>query len=409
MGDSVFQNVEMAPPIEVFQLSKLYNECTKENKVNLGVGAYRTDEAKPWVLPVVSEAEKQMADDKTLNHEYLPVAGMPDFRVAATKLLLGSNHPAITGNRTESFQCLGGTGALRLAAAFLHNVLKFDVCYVSNPTWGNHKGIFKAVGFKEIREYRYWDAASKSLDINGMIEDLKNAPENAVVILHAVAHNPTGVDPTKEQWNTIYQTCADKKLFVVMDNAYQGFATGDLDEDAWAVRFFAEKNIDLLIAQSFSKNFGLYNERTGNLVVVTKDPKKLPEIRSQCEIQIRVMWSNPPNHGARIVATVLNNKAFFDQWRDNVTTMSGRILKMRQALFDNLKTLSTPGDWSHVIKQIGMFSYTGLNAKQVEMMKNDFSVFLLGSGRISVAGLTSKNVAHVAKAIDAAVRAYPSN
>jgi len=409
MAESVFANVQMAPPIEVFALSKLYNECTNENKVNLGVGAYRTDEGKPWVLPVVSDAEKSMAEDKTLTHEYLPVAGMPTFRQAATQLILGKDHRAITENRTESFQALGGTGALRLAAAFLHNVLGFDTVYVSNPTWGNHKGVFKAAGFTQIKEYRYWDAATRGFDVGGMMEDLQNAPANAVVILHAVAHNPTGVDPTAEQWDLICKTCIEKKLFVVMDNAYQGFATGDLDQDGFACRYFADKDIDMFIAQSFSKNFGLYNERTGNLVVVTKDPKKLPEIRSAMELQIRVIWSNPPNHGARIVATVLCNPVLYESWKGNISTMAGRIKKMRQALFDALRDLSTPGSWEHIIKQIGMFSYTGLNAAQCEMMKSEFNVFLLSSGRISIAGLTPKNVPHVAKAIDAVVRAYPSN
>jgi len=409
MADSVFKNVEMVPPIEVFQLSKLYNECTNDQKVNLGVGAYRTDEGKPWVLPVVQEAEKQMADDRTLNHEYLPVAGMPDFRIAATKLVLGENHAAITGNKTESFQCLGGTGALRLCAAFLHNVLGMETVYVSNPTWGNHKGVFKASGFTAIKEYRYWDAANRGLDFAGMIEDLNNAPENSCVILHAVAHNPTGVDPTPEQWETICQTCIDKKIFVIMDNAYQGFASGDLNQDGYACRLFADKDIDMIIAQSFSKNFGLYNERTGNLVVVTKCPNKMPEIRSQMEIQIRVIWSNPPNHGARIVATVLNNKAYYEQWKENILKMANRIKKMRQELSDHLRDLGTPGSWGHITKQIGMFSYTGLNEKQVEMVKNEFAVYMLSSGRISMAGLTPKNVGHVAKAMDAAVRAYPSN
>ncbi|XP_035826068.1 aspartate aminotransferase, cytoplasmic [Aplysia californica] len=408
MADSVFKNVEMAPPIQVFQLTKMYNECSNENKVNLGVGAYRTDEGKPWVLPVVREAESQMAADLTLNHEYLPVAGMPDFRTSATKILLGTNHAAISENRTESFQALGGTGALRLAAAFLGNVLGFKVVYVSNPTWGNHKGIFKSAGFS-IKEYRYWDNANRSLDFSGMMEDLSNAPENAVVILHGVAHNPTGVDPTPDQWKTICQTCIDKKLFVLIDCAYQGFASGDLDQDAFASRYFADQRMDMFVAQSFSKNFGLYNERTGNLVVVTKDASKLPEIRSQMEIQIRVIWSNPPNHGARIVATVLNNKAYYEQWKGDILTMANRIKKMRQELYDALRDMSTPGNWSHITKQIGMFSYTGLSEEQVELMKTKYNIYLLSSGRISMCGITSKNVAYVAKAIDAAVRAYPSN
>ncbi|BFY97532.1 hypothetical protein BsWGS_00572 [Bradybaena similaris] len=407
MAESVFKNVESAPPIEVFQLTKLFNDCQSPDKVNLGVGAYRDEDGKPWVLPVVRAAEIQMANDKTLNHEYLPVAGLPDFRVAANRLLLGPDHKAIVENRVEGFQALGGTGALRLAAAFLKNVLKYDIAYVSAPTWENHKGVFKSAGFSDIREYRYWNSETRDLNFTGMLEDISNAPQNAVIILHAVAHNPTGVDLNKDQWKQTCALCKEKKVFVLLDCAYQGFASGSLDDDGWASRYFAEQDIDLFIAQSFSKNFGLYNERTGNLIVVTRDPKKLPEIRSQMEIQIRVIWSNPPNHGARIVTTVLNNNAYFEEWKSQIETMANRIKKMRHELVDNLKKLGTPGNWDHIVKQIGMFSYTGLNEKQVEYVKSKH-VFLLSSGRISMAGMTSKNSAYVAKSIDEAIRKHPN-
>ncbi|CAL1538988.1 unnamed protein product [Lymnaea stagnalis] len=406
MADSVFKNVDSAPPIQVFQLTKLFTDSTDPKKVNLGVGAYRTEEGKPWVLPVVHTAELQMANDLTLNHEYLPVAGLPDFRIAATQLLLGSNHTVIAENKVESFQALGGTGALRLGAAFLKNVMNFNVVYVSDPTWENHKGVFQAAGFSDVRLYRYWDSESRGLNFRGMCEDLSNAPENAVIILHGVAHNPTGIDPTKEQWEAIANICKEKKLFVFLDCAYQGFASGNLDEDGWASRYFADQDLDLFVAQSFSKNFGLYNERTGNLVVISRDPKKLTEVRSQMEIQIRIMWSNPPNHGARIVTTVLKNSAYFEEWKGQILIMADRIKKMRQELLDNLKKLGTPGNWDHITKQIGMFSYTGLTEKQVEYLKSK-SIYLLSSGRISMCGLTSKNVEYVAKTIDEAIRAYP--
>ncbi|CAG5136005.1 unnamed protein product, partial [Candidula unifasciata] len=306
----------------------------------------------------------------------------------------------------EGFQALGGTGALRLAAAFLKNILHFDTVYVSNPTWENHRGVFKSAGFTQFREYRYWNKEMKDLDFSGMCEDLLSAPPNSVIILHAVAHNPTGVDLTQEQWKEICEICKEKKLFVLMDCAYQGFASGNLDSDAWAVRYFADQDIDMFIAQSFSKNFGLYNERVGNLIVVSKDETKLPEIRSQMEIQIRIMWSNPANHGARIVATILNNKVYYEEWRGQIVNMSNRIKNMRQELVNNLKKLGTPGNWDHITKQIGMFSFTGLTEKQVRYLLSKY-IFLLKSGRISLAGLTSRNVSFVAKVIDEAVRAHP--
>jgi aspartate aminotransferase len=407
MTESVFKDIVSAAPIEVFQLTKLFLDSPSPDKVNLGVGAYRDEDGKPWVLPIVRTAELQMANDKTLNHEYLPVAGLPDFRTAANRILLGPDHKALVENRVEGFQALGGTGALRLAAAFLKNVMKLDIAYVSAPTWENHNGVFKGAGFSEIREYRYWNSETRDLNFDGMLEDLSNAPANSVIILHAVAHNPTGVDLTKEQWKQTCALCKEKKLFVLLDCAYLGFASGSLDDDGWASRYFADQDIDLFIAQSFSKNFGLYNERTGNLVVVTKDAKKLPEIRSQMEIQIRIIWSNPPNHGARIVATVLNNSAYFEEWKAQILIMANRIIKMRHELVDNLKKLGTPGNWDHIIKQIGMFSYTGLTEKQVEHLKSNH-VFLLKSGRISMAGMNTKNVAYVAKVIDEAVRKYPN-
>ncbi|BFZ02343.1 hypothetical protein BsWGS_05382 [Bradybaena similaris] len=406
MAASVFQNVEQVPPIEVFQLTKLFNECQSPLKVNLGAGAYQDENGKPWVLPIVRAVEFHMASDKTLNHEYLPVAGLPDFRNAAIQLLLGTHHKVIMDSKVEGFQAIGGTGAVRLAAAFLKSVLHFDIVYISNPSWENHKGVFRSVGFSQIREYRYWRKETKDVNFSGMCEDLLNAPPNSVIILHAVAHNPTGVDLTKDQWKEICTICKEQKLIVLMDCAYQGFASGDLDNDAWAVRYFADQDIDMFIAQSFSKNFGLYNERVGNLIVISKDETKIPEIRSQMEIQIRIMWSNPANHGARIVATVLNNKVYFSEWRNQVSTMATRIKNMRQKLVDCLKRLGTPGNWDHITNQIGMFSFTGLTENQVQYLLSKY-IFLLKSGRISMAGLTSKNVSYVAKIIDEAVRAHP--
>uniref|UniRef100_A0A2C9KES0 aspartate transaminase n=1 Tax=Biomphalaria glabrata TaxID=6526 RepID=A0A2C9KES0_BIOGL len=260
MSDSVFKDVESAPPIQVFQLTKLFLDSTDPNKVNLGVGAYRTEEGKPWVLPVVRAAELQMASDETLNHEYLPVAGLPDFRTAATRILLGQGHKVLAEGKVESFQALGGTGALRLGAAFLKNVMKFSTVYISDPTWENHRGVFQAAGFNDIKLYRYWDNETRGLNFASMCEDLSNAPANAVVILHGVAHNPTGIDPTREQWRQIAQICKEKNLFVFVDCAYQGFASGSLEEDAWASRFLADQDIDMFVAQSFSKNFGLYSK-----------------------------------------------------------------------------------------------------------------------------------------------------
>lgn len=405
---SWFSCVEQGPPIEVFALTKQFTEDDHSQKVNLGVGAYRTDEGKPWVLPVVRTAEKALANDETLNKEYLPVLGLDSFTSASTKMLLGSNSPALAENRAFGVQTLSGTGALRVGAEFLARHMGRTIFYYSKPTWENHRLVFLNAGFKEGREYRYWDANKRGLDIEGLLEDIGNAPEGSVIILHAVAHNPTGCDPTQEQWGRIAQLMKEKKLFAFLDSAYQGFASGDLDKDAWAVRHFVNKGFELFCAQSFAKNFGLYNERAGNLTVVMKNPSEIAAVKSQITWDIRGMYSNPPNHGARVVSYVLHNPELFNQWRENIKTMSSRIFEMRKRLREELERLGTPGQWNHITEQIGMFSYTGLNEDQSEHMKKEHHIYLLRSGRINMCGINTKNVEYVAKAIHETLTSLPS-
>ncbi|KAL4232392.1 Golgi Transport [Mactra antiquata] len=397
-SSSIFADIQIAKPIEVFALIADYNKDEFKEKVNLSVGAYRDTDGKPWVLPIVRRVEAQMASDPTLNHEYLPVAGLVDFRKAAIKLLLGEED-----SRYGGVQAPGGTGTLRLAAAFTKKFFGCDTVFVSKPTWGNHKGIFSDAGFSNIVEYRYWNAEEKGLDYDGMLEDLRNAPPKSVVILHAVAHNPTGVDPTQDQWEGIAKVCREQDIFVVMDCAYQGFASGNLDTDAWSCRYFKDQGFEFFICQSFSKNFGLYNERVGNLCVVAKDCDAKMKTLSQLELIVRTAWSNPPNHGARIVATVLNSPQAYEQWKNDIHTMSQRILLMRQQLLSKLKAIGCPGTWDHITKQKGMFSYTGLNAQQSDMLLKKYHIYIMKSGRINMCGLTPANIDYVAEAINAVV------
>ncbi|CAG9766522.1 unnamed protein product [Ceutorhynchus assimilis] len=405
---SWFSSVELGPPIEVFQLTKQFQEDDFPQKVNLGVGAYRTDEGKPWVLPVVRAAEKTLANDDTLNKEYLPVLGLDLFSSLSTKMLLGNDSAAVTENRAFGVQTLSGTGALRVGAEFLATYLGRTVFYYSKPTWENHRLIFLNAGFKEAKEYRYWHEEKHGLDIEGLLEDLNNAPEGAVIILHACAHNPTGCDPTQEQWGQIAKVIREKKLFPFFDSAYQGFASGDLDKDAWAVRSFVNQGFELFCAQSYAKNFGLYNERTGNLSIVLNNAAHIPAVKSQITWTVRGMYSNPPSHGARIVAHVLNSKDLFEQWRGNIQTMSSRIIEMRKRLREELETLRTPGNWNHITEQIGMFSYTGLNQSQSQHMVKKHHVYMLKSGRISMCGITPNNVKYVAASIYETLTALPS-
>jgi len=402
---SVFSSVQSAPPIEVFQLGRDFAADSNPKKVSLGVGAYRTSEGQPWVLPVVKKAERILAEqveNEEINHEYLPVLGLESFSKAATLMLLGEDSPALREERAFGVQALSGTGALRLGADFLHRILGRNTVYYSNPTWGNHGLIFARAGYKECRQYRYWDAVSKGLDLPGMLADLGMAPAGAVVILHACAHNPTGVDPTREQWEQIAEVCRARDLFVFFDCAYQGFATGCLETDAWAVRYFVDQGFEMFCSQSFSKNFGLYNERAGNLSVVAREAGVVANFQAQITLIIRAMYSNPPSHGVRIVHTVLSNPELYQEWKECIKVMSGRIREMRAGLRARLERLAAPGDWSHITDQIGMFSYVGLAPDQCVWLQKEKSLYLLKSSRISMCGVTPANIDYVAAAISEA-------
>eukprot|EP00069_Balaena_mysticetus_P017425 bmy_10556T0 len=370
---SVFAEVPQAQPVLVFKLTADFREDPDPRKVNLGVGAYRTDDSQPWVLPVVRKVEQRIANDSSLNHEYLPILGLAEFRTRASRLALGDDSPALQEKRVGGVQCLGGTGALRIGAEFLARWYngtnnKDTPVYVSSPTWENHNGVFIAAGFKEIRSYHYWDAAKRGLDLQGFLNDLER-----------------------------------RFLFPFFDSAYQGFASGNLEKDAWAIRYFVSEGFELFCAQSFSKNFGLYNERVGNLTVVAKEPDSILRVLSQMEKIVRITWSNPPAQGARIVAHTLSDPELFNEWTGNVKTMADRILTMRSELRARLEALKTPGTWNHITEQIGMFSFTGLNPKQVEYLVNEKHIYLLPSGRINMCGLTTKNLDYVASSIHEAV------
>jgi aspartate aminotransferase len=404
---SRFAHLEVAPPIEVFHLSNLCKNDPHPSKVNLTVGAYRTEDGKPWVLPVVRTVEKQIAADDTLDHEYFPVVGSDDLTSAAMKLVLGADSPALKEKRAVGFQSLSGTGALRIGADFLKRCGGASIVYVSKPTWANHRTIFMRAGFSEIRDYTYWDAEKRGLALDQMLADLKKAPEGAVVLLHGCAHNPTGVDPTPEQWKAISDVMKAQKLVAFIDIAYQGFATGNLDNDAFAARHFVKEGFECFVAQSFAKNFGLYNERCGCLTMVLKDSETIAKVKSQMQLVIRPMYSNPPAHGARIVSKVLNDAKLYPEWQKCLTTMSGRIKQMRKALLDEIKKNGTPGTWEHITSQIGMFSFTGLGPKQCEHLMNKHHVYLLKNGRINMCGLNPGNVKYVADAFHDAVTNVP--
>ncbi|KAL8877116.1 MAG: hypothetical protein Q9198_004811 [Flavoplaca austrocitrina] len=405
------KNVPQAPEDPLFGLMAAYRKDTFEKKVDLGIGAYRDDNAKPWVLPVVKKAEAILQKDPNLNHEYLPIAGLAEFTSAAQKLMLGAESPAIKDKRVTSFQTISGTGAVHLGGLFLSKFYlrpNNQPIYFSSPTWANHNQIFSNVNLP-INPYPYFSPQTKGLDYDGMRSAIESAPEGSIILLHACAHNPTGVDLTHAQWADIAKVIRAKSHFPFFDCAYQGFASGDLENDAWAVRYFVEQGFELCIAQSFAKNFGLYGERAGAFHFVTGSgpdaQNTVGRIASQLAILQRSEISNPPAYGARIASLVLNDPELFKEWEANLRTMSGRIIDMRKALRGKLEELDgKEGSWKHITEQIGMFSFTGLSEKQVLKIREDAHIYMTKNGRISMAGANSGNVEYIAKAMDKVVR-----
>lgn len=403
--------VPQAPEDPLFGLMRAYKADESPDKVDLGIGAYRDDNAKPWVLPVVKKADEILRNDPEANHEYLPIAGLTALTSKAAELLLGQSAPAIAEKRTASVQTISGTGAVHLGALFLARFYKNQgtnrTVYVSNPTWANHHQIFTNVGLP-IATYPYFSKETKGLDFDGMKAALEQAPDGSIVLLHACAHNPTGVDPTPEQWRELAALLKAKKHLPFFDTAYQGFASGDLDRDAGAIRLFVEQGFELVIAQSFAKNFGLYGQRAGCFHYVASPAADAVEtttrVASQLAILQRSEISNPPIYGARIASIVLNDPALFAEWQENLRTMSGRIIDMRNKLRAKLEELGTPGQWNHITDQIGMFSFTGLSEPQVLKLRSDYHIYMTKNGRISMAGLNSRNVDYVAAAVDKVVR-----
>jgi aspartate/tyrosine/aromatic aminotransferase len=399
-----FAHVPMAPADPILSLTTGFKADKNPKKVNLGVGAYRDNDGKPFVFPVVRKVEAEIVANKSLDKEYLPIDGLADFTKGAKGVTFGWNSPLVTDPRVISLQTLSGTGALRVIGETL---VKFrpGPIYVSAPTWGNHKQVFTAAGL-QIRDYRYFDKKTKGLDIRGMIEDLQNATPGSTVLLHTCAHNPTGVDPTPAEWAQIADVCQRNNLYPFFDTAYQGFTSGDLDKDAYGLRLFIERGFEMVIAQSFAKIMGLYGERTGALHFVCSDKDAAARLLSQVKIIIRCNYSSPPKHGARIAAAILNDPSNRQQWLDELVTVTKRMNDMRNALRGALEAKKVKGDWSHITTQIGMFSFTGLTTKQSETMVNKHSIYMTKNGRISVCGVTSKNVDYIAESIKDVVDNY---
>ncbi len=357
---------------------------------------YSTEDGKVPLLRVVAEAEKRILEAGE-PHTYLPISGIPTFNAGVQKLIFGADSPIIKEKHAVTVQSLGGTGALKVGADFLAAILKDPEAVVSTPTWQNHVAIFEQAGFK-VGKYPYYDKENNGVDFPAMLKSLSGLKENTVVILHACCHNPTGYDLTQEQWAQVVDVCVKNKLIPFLDIAYQGFGDG-LEEDAGSIRQFADAGIPFFVSSSFSKSFSLYGERIGALTVVCKDQEEASRVLSKLKALIRANYSNPPAHGAKIVARVLNDPELMKQWHEDLGEMRERIKEMRKDLASELKALGAKKDFDFVTQQKGMFSFSGLNPEQVQRLKDEFGVYIVKSGRMCVASLNKDNVKYTAEAI----------
>ena len=393
---SLFSAVEMAPRDPILGLNEAFNADTRTDKVNLGVGVYCNEEGRIPLLRAVIEAETIRAAEHA-SRGYLPIDGIQAYDQAVQKLLFGADSALLAAGRVITTQSVGGTGALKIGADFLKQLQPDAVVAISDPSWENHRALFEAAGFP-VQNYRYYDAVSHDVNRAGMLEDLNALPTGSIVVLHACCHNPTGVDLTPADWQNVLDVVKAKGLIPFLDMAYQGFGDG-IDEDAAAVRLFAESGLSFFVSSSFSKSFSLYGERVGALSIITESKEESARVLSQVKRVIRTNYSNPPTHGASIVAAVLNSPDLRAKWEAELAEMRERISGMRRQMVELLAKKAPGHDFSFVARQRGMFSYSGLTAEQVGRLRTEFGIYALDTGRICVATLNQRNIEGVTDAI----------
>jgi aromatic-amino-acid transaminase len=393
---SLFSAVEMAPRDPILGLNEAFNADTRTTKVNLGVGVYCNEEGRIPLLRAVAQAE-QARIAAHAPRGYLPIEGIAAYDQAVQKLIFGADSALLAEGRVVTTQALGGTGALKVGADFIKRLLPDAVVAISDPSWENHRALFESAGFP-VQNYRYYDASTHGVNRAGLLEDLKALPARSVVVLHACCHNPTGVDLGTDDWLNILEVLKERDHVPFLDIAYQGFGDG-IEEDAAAVRLFAKSGLTFFVSSSFSKSFSLYGERVGALSIVTESKEQAAKVLSQVKRVIRTNYSNPPTHGATVVASVLNSPELRALWEEELGEMRVRIRDMRIAMVEQLAALGAKRDFSFVAQQRGMFSYSGLTAEQVERLKNEFGIYAVSTGRICVAALNTRNLGAVTHAI----------
>lgn len=398
----MWQNIKAAPADSILGLTEAFKNDPSGQKVNLGVGVYKDDAGMTPVLDCVKAAEKILLEGEGTKN-YLPIPGDPVYAAEVQKLLFGEQSEVITGGRAVTAHAPGGTGALRVGGDLLKKFYPEAKVWISNPTWANHKGVFKTAGF-ELAEYDYYDPATKAVNFPAMVKSLEEIPAGDIVLLHACCHNPSGVDLDPAQWKQVAAIGKEKGWIPFLDFAYQGFGES-VEGDRCSVEEFAATGVDFVVASSFSKNFGLYNERTGALTIVSPTAQDAAVAMSHLKITIRVLYSNPPAHGGLVVAKILSTPELHAQWLVELAGMRDRIKAMRAALVEGLAARGVEGDFSYITRQRGMFSFSGLSDDVVNWLRDNKSIYVVAGGRINLAGLTSANIDYVCDAIAEALKA----
>ncbi|WP_250469171.1 MULTISPECIES: amino acid aminotransferase [unclassified Caballeronia] len=392
----MFEHIDAYPGDPILTLNENFQKDPRTDKVNLSIGIYFDDAGRLPVMQAVREAELSLLQELGPK-PYLPMAGFAHYRDAVQTLVFGAESAPRADGRIASVQTLGGSGALKVGADFIRRYFPDTKVWVSDPTWENHRFIFERAGF-EVNTYPYYDEATGGLLFDAMLDAIDKLPAKSVVLLHACCHNPTGVDLDEAQWVKVIDVLQKRDLLPFVDMAYQGFGAG-LDADAFAVREIARRGVPAFVANSFSKNFSLYGERCGGLHVVCDDAAEADRVLGQLTSAVRANYSNPPTHGAKIVTKVLNTPELAQSWREELAAMCQRIARMRHAIHDGLREHVRGEALARYIKQRGMFTYTGLQAEQVDRLREEFGVYILRSGRMCVAGLNDSNVQVVADSI----------
>lgn len=392
----LFSSVPLAPEDAILGVVESFKQDPREEKVNLSIGIYSDKNGKVPVLKAVAKAEAFLFENPTPK-VYLPMSGLGSYIDCVQKLLFTKDHALYEEKRLATVQSLGGTGALKVGADFLHTIVPNSKVYVSNPTWSNHIAIFEGAGF-EVEDYPYFDETTKGVAFDAFIEKMKSIPEESIVVLHACCHNPTGADLSTAQWQEVADLFKERNLIPFLDMAYQGFSKGIL-EDAESIHIFAEKDMPVFIASSFSKSFSLYSERIGALTVITSDQEEQERITSQLKTMVRAIYSSPPSYGAQLVHYVLADDELRAEWEAELAEMRDRIKDMRSKFVSLLNEKQDKVDFSFINNQAGMFSYSGLSADQVTKLKKDYAIYTVDTGRICIAALNDQNIELAADAV----------